>query len=198
MNKAKIFIALILIIIGVIGRFILVSYAGIPNLEIITVIALIAGIYLGGIYMIIVPLAIIFLSDLVIGNNYIFLFTWTAFMFIGLFGFLSKRIQNSQPKAGLPRAEKFKIQNSVRLALISSIFFYLYTNFGWWLMSGMYEYTLPGLIRCYYMAIPFFRNNLMGNLIFVPVGIYVASRVVCWVENKNCNLSKWKMRLKTK
>ncbi|MCK5466738.1 hypothetical protein KAI56_04580 [Candidatus Parcubacteria bacterium] len=188
MNKAKISIALMLIIIGVVGRFVLVSYVGIPNFEIITVLALIAGIYLGGVYMIIVPLAIIFLSDLVIGNNYIFIFTWTAFMFIGLFGFLSNRIQNS----------KFKIQNSVRLALLSSIFFYLYTNFGWWLMSGMYEYTLPGLIRCYYMAIPFFRNNLMGNLIFVPVGIYVASRVVCWIENKNCNLSKWKIKLKTK
>ena len=92
MNKIKIVIALMLIIIGVVGRFVLVSYVGIPNLEIITVLALIAGIYLGGAYMIIVPLSIIFLSDLVIGNNYIFLFTWTAFMFIGLLGYLSRKI----------------------------------------------------------------------------------------------------------
>ncbi len=192
-----------LIFIGVIGRFILVSYVGIPNLEIITVLALIAGIYLGGIYIIIVPLAIIFLSDLVIGNNYIFIFTWTAFMFIGLFGHLSRKYKNKLNFAhsvAQPRSfgaeplnanalklfkNKSSFTNSVLLALISSIFFYLYTNFGWWLMSGMYEHTLPGLIRCYYMAIPFFRNNLMGNLIFVPVGIYVASRVVCWVGNKN-------------
>lgn len=176
MNRAKIISATMLIFIGVAGRFILVEYVGIPNFEIITALALIAGIYLGGIYMIIVPLAIIFLSDLVIGNNYIFIFTWTAFMFIGLFGYLYKKYKNKFNKI---------FANSILLAIASSIFFYLYTNFGWWLMSGMYEHSLSGLIRCYYMAIPFFRNNLMGNLIFVPVGIYIASRVVCWIENKN-------------
>ena len=181
MNESKIFIALTLIVIGVVGRFILVEYIGIPNFEIITALALIAGIYLGGIYIIIVPLAIIFLSDLVIGNTYIFIFTWTAFMFIGLFGYLYKKYKSKFNKI---------FANSVLLAIASSIFFYLYTNFGWWMMSGMYEYSLSGLIRCYYMAIPFFRNNLMGNLIFVPMGIYVASKVIYYVENKNYNLRK--------
>jgi len=199
--------------IGVVGRFVLVSYAGIPNLEIITALSLIAGIYLGGVYMIIVPLAIIFLSDLVIGNNYIFIFTWTAFMMIGLFGYLSrKKTCHSREKTcyshketchsrggGNPvGANKHRFQSSIILALISSIFFYLYTNFGWWIMSGMYEHTLSGLIRCYYMAIPFFRNNLMGNLIFVPAGIYVFERVICWVKNKDCSLYKWKIKTKTK
>ncbi len=186
MNKLKIISAILLIFIGVAGRFILVEYVGIPNFEIITALSLIAGIYLSGVYMIIVPLAIIFLSDLVIGNNYIFIFTWTAFMFIGLFGYLFKKKTCHSRGDGNPVSViKHRIKNPMFLALISSIFFYLYTNFGWWLMSGMYEYSLSGLIRCYYMAIPFFRNNLMGNLIFVPVGIHVASKVVCWVENKN-------------
>ena len=188
MNKSKILIALILIIVGVVGRFVLVSYAGIPNLEIITVLALIAGIYLGGVYAVAIPLSIIFLSDLVIGNNYIFIFTWTAFAMIGVFGFLSKnKILNK--KSDLAISHRFK--NSVILALLSSVFFYLYTNFGWWLMSGMYEYSLSGLIRCYWMAIPFFRNNLVGNLIFVPVGIYVASRVLHSVRAKNYEIQKY-------
>ena len=211
MNKLKLISALILIFIGVAGRFILVEYVGIPNFEIITALSLIAGIYLGGVYMIIVPLAIIFLSDLVIGNNYIFIFTWTAFMFIGLFGYLSrKKIHHSREETCHSRTEtkfsinsdgnpastansnskNFPFKNSIKLALISSVFFYLYTNFGWWLMSGMYEHTLSGLVRCYYMAIPFFRNNLMGNLIFVPVGIYVVSKAVCWIGNKNYGFQK--------
>ncbi|MEA2098322.1 MAG: DUF6580 family putative transport protein [Patescibacteria group bacterium] len=183
MNKVKLVIALVMIIIGVVGRFILVSYAGIPNLEIITVLALIAGIYLGGVYAVAVPLSVIFLSDLVIGNTYIFIFTWTAFAMIGLFGYASRRIQNSKLTGG--NALGRKIQNSLYLALLSSVFFYIYTNFGWWLMSGMYEYSLSGILRCYYMAIPFFRNNLVGNLIFVPVGIYVASKVFCNIESYN-------------
>ena len=88
-----------MIVIGVVGRFVLVSYAGIPNLEIITVLALIAGIYLGGVYAVAVPLSVIFLSDLVIGNTYIFIFTWTAFAMIGLFGYASRKV--SLPKIGL-------------------------------------------------------------------------------------------------
>lgn len=192
MNKLKIFIALLLIIVGVIGRFVLVSYVGIPNLEIITALALISGIYLGGVYAIIVPLSIIFFSDLIIGNNYIFIFTWTAFAFIGLTGLVCRkyRFQNSKFSSFGGSARGGKIQNSFYLAIGSSIFFYLYTNFGWWLMSGMYEYSLSGLIRCYWMAIPFFRNNLIGNLIFVPVGIYVASRAFCGAREKNYEIKK--------
>ena len=175
-NKAKVVIAITLIIFGVIGRFFLVSYIGIPNLEIITVLALISGIYLGGVYTVAVPLLTIFLSDLVIGNTYIFIFTWTAFAIIGLLGYVSRKVPN------LKLGSKWK--KSVVLALLSSIFFYIYTNFGWWLMSGMYEYSLSGLIRCYYMAIPFFRNNLVGNLIFVPAGIYIASKVFSYSKEK--------------
>ena len=187
-----------LIIIGVVGRFVLVSYIGIPNLEIITVLALISGIYLGGVYAVAVPLSIIFLSDLVIGNTYIFIFTWTAFAAIGLFGcFFKKKTCHSCEDGNPVKAENWKLEkkynqrkdyelgtkNSIVLALLSSIFFYLCTNFGWWLMSGMYEYSLSGLARCYWMAIPFFRNNLVGNLIFVPMGIYIASRVLYGVKN---------------
>ncbi len=204
MNKLKIILAIILVIIGVVGRFILVSYVGIPNLEIITALALVSGIYLGGIYAIAVPLSIIFFSDLIIGNNYIFIFTWTAFAFIGLFGVLCKNIISNKKNChscpviryginsgGNPvSATKYRFQNSVVLALLSSVFFYLYTNFGWWLMSGMYEYSLSGLIRCYWMAIPFFRNNLIGNLIFVPMGIYAASRVFYSVREKSYEIKK--------
>jgi hypothetical protein len=184
-NKPKLLAGLLLILVGLAGRFVLVEYVGIPNLEIITALALVSGIYLGGAYAVVVPLSIIFLSDLVIGNNYIFIFTWTAFAMIGLFGLTNRKIQNSIPST------RDKIQNSVCLALMSSVFFYLYTNFGWWLMSGMYEHSLSGLIRCYWMAIPFFKNNLLGNLIFVPLGIYAASRVFVGIRNKNYEIQKY-------
>lgn len=218
--KLKIISAIILIFIGVAGRFFLIEYVGIPNFEIITVLSLIAGIYLGGLYTIIVPLAIIFLSDLVIGNTYIFVFTWTAFMFIGLLGYLSKKLRitnfvisneakRSEKSTNLTKSldfspaarnDKFtkQIIKSVGLGIGSSVFFYLYTNFGWWLMSGMYEHTLAGLLRCYYMAIPFFRNNLLGNLVFVPAGIYAAGRMAYWIKNKNYNFNKWKVGAKIK
>ncbi|MFA6096644.1 MAG: DUF6580 family putative transport protein [Candidatus Paceibacterota bacterium] len=160
--KTKFICAMILIGSGVTGRFLLVSYSGIPNLEIISALSLIAGIYIGGVYAAIVPISIVFLSDLVIGNNYIFVFTWTAFAIIGVFGSLFK-----------DKFKSIKLGNSIALAILSATFFYVYTNFGWWLMSGMYEHSLNGLISCYAAGLPFFRNNILGNLIFVPSFIYM-------------------------
>ena len=57
--------------------------------------------------------------------------------------------------------------------VVSSIIFFIITNFGVW-ASGYYGYTLNGLIECYTMAIPFFRNSIAGDLIYVTAmfGIY--------------------------
>ncbi len=179
-QKVKPLMALILIVLGVIGRFTFIEYVGIPNFEIVTTIAIIAGIYLGGMYIAIIPLSVIFVSDLIIGNNFILLFTWSAFIFISFVGYLFRN-----------KIRKNIIIGSISVSLISSIFFYLYTNFGWWLMSGMYEYSLSGLLRCYYMAIPFFRNSLIGNLILVPMGVYSFSKMLVFLKNKYFVIEKY-------
>jgi len=182
------------VLVGVSGRFILIEYIKIPNFEIITALSLISGIYLGGVYSVLTPLLIMFLSDLAIGNNYVFVFTWTAFVFISLFGTFYKRqsAKQAKPSMHITIFKSFKnklLTDSILLAITSSIFFFLYTNFGWWLVSGMYEYSLSGLLKCYFMAIPFFRNNLLGNLLFVPLGFYVASKV-CSAKYENHTVKK--------
>ena len=185
LKDAKPLAAAMIILIGVVGRFVLINYVGIPNFEIITALALISGIYLGGVYTILVPLSIIFLSDLAIGNNYIFIFTWTAFMFIGLFGYLYGKLRITKNNFSK------RLLEVMGLSIGSSMFFYLYTNFGWWLMSGMYPHTIEGLVQCYIVAIPFFKNNLIGNLIFVPTAIYTASRAIHYFENKGYVVGKY-------
>jgi hypothetical protein len=56
-------------------------------------------------------------------------------------------------------------------ALLSSILFFVITNFGVWLTGGgwFYPRTWQGLVECYVMAIPFFRNTLAGDLVFTGV-----------------------------
>ncbi len=50
------------------------------------------------------------------------------------------------------------------ITLASSIIFYLVTNFAVWVVPGsMYPKTLFGLIESYIMALPFFRNSLIGD-----------------------------------
>ncbi len=165
----KILLVFLLILLGTVGRIFFVDYISIPNFEIVSSFALLSGFFLGGIFSFITPLAIIFLSDLFIGNNAILLFTWSAFGIIGLLGITMRRLYGGRPPkssgaqfwGGLP-------PYSLIFGVLASCFFFLYTNFGWWVLSGMYSHTLSGLIACYVNALPFFKTNLLGNLILVP------------------------------
>jgi hypothetical protein len=58
--------------------------------------------------------------------------------------------------------------------LASSVIFFIITNFGVWTSGMFYEMTLSGLMQSYTAAIPFFRNSLMGDLVYVTAmfGIY--------------------------
>jgi hypothetical protein len=63
--------------------------------------------------------------------------------------------------------------------LCASVSFFMITNFGVWL-SGWYGYTVEGLVVCYVAAIPFFRNQAIGDVLFVALffgGDYVLRQV---------------------
>ncbi|MBK8414337.1 MAG: hypothetical protein IPL22_07350 [Bacteroidetes bacterium] len=51
-------------------------------------------------------------------------------------------------------------------SLISSILFFLITNFGTWLMYDMYPKSAAGLLSCYVAGIPFFKGTIMGDLFY--------------------------------
>lgn len=155
MNK-KIIIATIIVLFGVFLRIFLNEKLAIPNFEAVTSLSLLAGSFLGGIFGAVTSLLIVFFSDIYFGNTQIYLFTWSAFLLIGIFGSL---IKNNSKKY------IFKITG---LGLVSVLFFYLWTNFGWWLVSGMYEMSFFGLIRCYVAGLAFLRNQIVSVLIFVP------------------------------
>ncbi len=62
---------------------------------------------------------------------------------------------------------KVCVDNKPRLfgMLISlSMFYWLWTNFGTWLLSGLYPHTALGFTTCYTAALPFLRNSLLGDI----------------------------------
>lgn len=216
-SKSKIISGIGLIVIGILGRFFLINYVGIPNFEIITALTLVSAVFLGRAWALVVPLSIIAITDAAIGNSPVMIFTWSAFAIIGIFGMLFKKyesrivIARSRQQAATKQSLFSHITRKIAsfplvarndsrivigltgVGIISSLFFFLYTNFGWWVMSNMYPRTLDGLIQCYIMGLPFFKNNLIGNLIFVPM----ASGVVVLINDLRCrkfygNLSYFK------
>lgn len=187
MNKLNVnynlFIGLGVICFGVVARFFLLKFVGIPNFEIITALTLISAVFLGRVWGIIVPLSIIAITDVFIGNGPVLFFTWSAFAAIGVLGWIFGKMDI--------KSNKLKVIGLTGVGIVSSVFFFLYTNFGWWLMTNMYPHTLDGLIQAYIMGLPFFKNNLIGNLIFMPMLSFVALAVIelkLKMENKLMNL----------
>ena len=62
-------------------------------------------------------------------------------------------------------ASLFAVSYLQKGPIISSILFFVITNFAGW-TSGYYGFDLQGLLMCYTMAIPFFVNTLLSTLLF--------------------------------
>src|SRR4030043_1478693 len=136
-----------------------------PNVEFVTVTMLVAGFYLGRIEGLLLPLLTMVLSDLILGNTSIYLFTWTGFLIPALVSgyiFLRNRGRTVFSRIGLGTKAGFG----------TTMFFFFWTNFGVWLTDswGMYSNDLSGLIASYINGLPFLRTQLTGTLVFVPLG----------------------------
>jgi hypothetical protein len=51
-------------------------------------------------------------------------------------------------------------------ALAGSVQFFLITNFAWLSASSMYPHTLAGVIQCYAAGVPFFWRTLVSDLFY--------------------------------
>lgn len=143
-----------------------------PNLTPIGAIALFSGAKLKGVSRFLLPIIIMLLTDVIIGFHNTMIFVYGSFIIITLLGTV---MQNKQ--------SIFRIFGAT---LFASIIFFLITNFGVWFVGSMYPKTIAGLEQAYIMGIPFFRNTLLGDLIYVPVLFYGYS----FISNKVMKLRK--------
>ena len=136
-----------LIVLGVVSRLIPHPWNATP----VMAIALFGGTYLSKRFAIVLPLAIIVLSDLLIGLHNTILFTWGSFVLTGMLAWWIRR-----------RPDATRILTG---AVAGSVLFFVITNFGVWVAGGLYPRTAAGLWECYVAAIPFFRNTLLGDAV---------------------------------
>jgi hypothetical protein len=124
-----------------------------PNFSPIDAMALFSGAHLGRRALAFAaPLAALLLSDALLGFYSGMEFQYLSVALIVLVGALA-----------LSRLSVVRLGGA---ALASSVLFFAVTNFGTWLVSGMYPHTLAGLSACYAAAVPFFRNTLAGDLFY--------------------------------
>ena len=139
------------LLMGVLAR--LVPHA--PNVTPVTAIALFGATCLSRRWSLILPLGILVISDLALGLHELIAFTWGSVLLIGLIGWWLRR----RPSPG----------RTAMASVAGSTIFFLVTNVGvWWLGDGgtMYPRTASGLLQCYAAALPFYRNGLIGDLLY--------------------------------
>lgn len=138
------------------------------NFSPISAIGLFGAAYFGRRWMaILIPFLVLFLTDLILNNvlyaQYYTGFAWftSVWSYVGfglvlLTGFVILRC----------------IQTPFRVfgaSVSASLLFFLVSNFGVWMGSGMYPADFSGLITCYAAGIPFLGNTIMGDLFFCTV-----------------------------
>ena len=103
----------------------------------------------------IVPLAALFLTDLIIGFYSQMWVVYLSFMLIVVIGM---SLQGT------------KKPGKVILASISaSVSFFVITNFVMWYGSSLYPQNFTGIMESYTAAIPFFSYTLLGDLFYVGI-----------------------------
>ena len=124
-----------------------------PNFAPIGAMALFSGTYLGRRPLAFAaPLGALLLSDAIIGFYAGMAFVYTSVALIVLIGW-AVRVRVSPLRVGAA-------------ALASSVAFFVVTNFGTWLSSGMYPHDAAGLVACYVAAIPLFQNTVAGDIVY--------------------------------
>ena len=128
-----------------------------PNVTPITAIALFGGCNIKDKNLaFVLPLLCMFLTDLFLGFHMIMPFVYLSFMCISYIGINSEKITNGT-------------------IFGSSLLFFLVTNFGVWYLG--YPNTLAGLVSCYTLALPFFVNTIIGDLVFTHSLNYSFSKI---------------------
>lgn len=157
----------LLIILGVITRFLPHP----ANFTAIGAVALFAGLYLPKRHAVILPLIIMLVSDIFLG-----FYSWPIMfsVYIGfvMMGYIGIKTQGN------------KTITTVALGtILGSFIFFLLTNAAVWMFTPLYPHNLTGLFTSYYMAIPFWRNMLLGDIFYVAllVGGY---EMVMYLKNR--------------
>lgn len=153
-------IAVAFVAIAIVFRLVREEIGAPPNLELVTSAAFVAAVLVRHRLAFLAPLVIAVVSDLVLGNTSIALFTWSAWLVIGL-GALLTRGTSGWGRVGA----------AAGLGLGGSLWFFFWTNFGVWFQGRgvWYPAGLDGLVASYVAGLPFLRTMLVGNLVLLPV-----------------------------
>jgi len=133
-----------------------------PNFAPVGSMSLFAGARLPVWQAYLIPMVLMAITDPILGAFYgvpayskYQLFIYGSFL---ISVWLGRRLRGTE---SVPKIASF--------ALLNSMQFFVFSNFGSWLWYQTYPRTLTGLADCYVAAIPFFGWTIAGDLVYTGV-----------------------------
>lgn len=128
-----------------------------PNFAPIGAMALFGGAYMDKKQAFTLPILAMILSDFFIGFDSLpmRLTVYGSFLITVFIGLWLKKHNN--------------LKNIIFGSLTASVLFFITTNFSVWAFGSLYPHTLGGLSESYFLALPFFRNTIAGDLFYSGV-----------------------------
>lgn len=165
-TSQKYILLLILVLFGIGMRI----FPHAPNMTPITAIAMVSALYLGKRWAFILPIGIMLLSDLYIGmyDINIMASVYVSFIIIAAMNvFVKKKVSH--------------LKYRLCLILGAPMLFFVITNTAVWFFSPWYEKSISGLFYAYQLGVPFFRNMLIGDVIYtiVLIGVFELLLFMC-------------------
>ena len=117
-----------------------------------------------------IPLLAMFIADIVIGFHPYMLWVYGAIGLSTLISDWSMQFNKKYIQLGA-------------MAIVSSVLFFIITNFAVWTMLDYYPKTIDGLIMCYTMAIPFFKNTLLGTIVYTSLIVLTVQKGMKYAKN---------------
>lgn len=160
-NKNSIIVFAVLFLLAILSRFVSHHW----NFTVLGGAFLLAGAYFADKKIsVLLMLSVLLVSDAVIGFHAQMPAVYFSYLLVVALGFLLKIT-----------SARYKVFGT---AVLGSALFYLITNFSVWSSGVLYPMTFEGLIQCYVMGIPFYQNQLLGDILSSLVFFEVARRVL--------------------
>ena len=141
-----------------------------PNFTPIISMAILSGFVLKNLkHSILLILSAMIFTDIFLGFHKNMLFVYTSLYLITTVSFKF--------------SHKINYKSLLFYCLLSAICFFILTNYGVWFFGNLYAKNFEGLIECYIMAIPFFKNTIISTIIFSYIAFILDSYFKKQIKN---------------
>jgi len=174
-TKTKIFIALLIVALAAASRLVPHPF----NFTPIAAIAIFSGCYFQKRWGIAFPLAAMILSDILL---YVTKYGWSLFDWKTTLAVYAAVALAFVIGRQLSKHKTWYFIGGG--AVLASLIFFFITNLAVWAFFNWYPHTWAGLLSCFTLAIPFFRNSLAGDLTYTTLFFGAYEAVLLVAERK--------------